>query len=773
MKLNTLITVLLLSLSLGWTGRADTAEFDVYLLIGQSNMSGRGYLFPKDRVVMDGVFLLNDRDEIIPAKEPLNIYSSVRKEASLQGMNLGGSFARDIHRATGRKILLVVNARSGTSARLWQKGGDRDRANQKWDDLFADGEYVPSLYDEAVRRARTAMQYGELKGILFHQGENDSHEKYAPLWLDKVAALAADLRRDLGADLPFVVGETLHNFKRADIINPYIRDIGTAVPNSAWVSALGCNSNKDNLHFSRQGVTLLGHRYAEKILTMVYGLSPEEAASYCNQDAVAPYAACPGDADGLYTLCDFDNRSVEFPEAGARFSVVSNPAPDDLNPSVLCGRIKLGNGTNDCVGFAPGCPYDFTGGRAEISIKLISPKAGSSVKLKLMPAAKDLCEPVFLSATTVSEGIWEEVVFDLSEHISKCNILKKTYLICDAGTRTDNIWYFDDILIPDDDLSAISLFQRACPPMLPDKSQAWMSNSIANPHVLTPDKTLDGKWWLLVRGGDSKRSHLGYCTQDTATFNPLGPWDFHKGNPVIPAGWHGDDSYQAIDPCGLTEDGTFYLYYKGQKNSSSNTVLIGTTRDGETFTPVRKPWKDFCGVADVVKWEGNYYLYVSRRIYVYEDILSSDGAIECEIIGKGGAPSNCDWYSVNGGKFFRIDGVDLWFLAYQAGTCNPDFPSRFHVAWSEDLLNWTKVTNPIPFFTRGPRGAWDQGAIWAPSIFEYGDRLYLYYEGWGCEGEVADRDRQYFTPGHSQIGIASCTVNEFLKWCGIENTARK
>ena len=41
-------------------------EFDVFLLIGQSNMAGRGWLFPDDTAVMEGVFILNDRDEVVP-----------------------------------------------------------------------------------------------------------------------------------------------------------------------------------------------------------------------------------------------------------------------------------------------------------------------------------------------------------------------------------------------------------------------------------------------------------------------------------------------------------------------------------------------------------------------------------------------------------------------------------------------------------------------------------------------------------------------------------
>lgn len=36
-------------------------------------------------------------------------------------------------------------------------------------------------------------------------------------------------------------------------------------------------------------------------------------------------------------------------------------------------------------------------------------------------------------------------------------------------------------------------------------------------------------------------------------------------------------------------------------------------------------------------------------------------------------------------------------MVYQSSTRYFDFPDRFHVAYSDDLLNWTKVDNTKPF----------------------------------------------------------------------------
>lgn len=746
-------------------------EFDVYLLIGQSNMSGRGYLFPYDKRPIDGVFLLDSDGNLVPATQPLNRFSSVRKKLSLQAMGLGGSFARDVHRATGRKILLVVNARSGTSARQWLPGADPAiSGGAKEDDIFNEGDEIPSLYAEAVRRTRQALRYGKLKGILFHQGENDAYEKYAPLWPDKIAELASSLRSDLKAkDAPFIVGETNYSFKRADYINPQIRDVMKIIPKCDWVSAEGCNVNRDKLHFSRQGVTLLGHRYAEKILQMVYGFSAAAAIAACDPSTVKPYVEPEPKVPGLVTLCDFDSRFCETGTANASFTVVVNPVKDEVNPSSLVGKLDLNGGTWDCIACYPTCPLDYALGTAQIRVKVLPPRSGASLTIKLAPLNSATCEATMLSQPTGDAGKWQEITFDLSDYKQFSNFYGKVYLMPDGGEKIAGTWYFDDLLVPDEDKSALSLFKREKDWMKPDPDKPWMCNSIANPQVLRPDQTLDGRWWLLVRGGDGVRGHLGYYTQDADKFNPLGPWDYYEGNPVIPAGWQGTwDAKSVIDPCGFTENGRFYYYYKGTDSGSKVHVMISTSTDGVNWSKSDTPWKQECGVADVFKWDGRYYLYVARRIYIYDDPLSGDQAEEHEIIQKGGGPDNCDWYSINGGKIFRLEGVDKWFLAYQANVVHGDFPERFHLAVSDDLLHWTKVQNEQPLFTRGPRGAWDQGAIWAPSCFEWNGRIYMYYEGWGHEGIVDNRDQLYFTPGHSCIGIASCSKKDFLKWCGLK-----
>ncbi|MDE5962593.1 MAG: sialate O-acetylesterase [Alistipes sp.] len=230
----------------------EASACDLFLLIGQSNMAGRGTMLAADSAWHpDGVQLLDSAGIPVQATLPLNRYSTIRKNISMQGINPGVAFAEIIREKTGRPLLLVVNARGGSALREWVPGSD--------------------YYNEAVRRTRQAMQYGTLRAILWHQGESDSGD--TENYLDRLAETVAALRHDLGCgDVPFIAGEIARWHRNADRFNPMIGRIADRIPNSAFVSSEGCAPLRDSLdpHFGRDGQLLLGKRYAEKTIEMCY-----------------------------------------------------------------------------------------------------------------------------------------------------------------------------------------------------------------------------------------------------------------------------------------------------------------------------------------------------------------------------------------------------------------------------------------------------------------------------------------------------------------------
>lgn len=233
-------------------------DYDVYLLIGQSNMAGRGPLESRDTVdAIDGVWLLNAEGVPEPAVAPLNKYSTIRKDIGLQGYNPGSEFGRIMHQTTGRPILLVVNARGGSHVAEWQPTNSNG--------YFAD----------AVRRTCQAMQYGELKGILWNQGETDVQKK-TPDYPEKFCKMITKLREEVNRqNVPVIVGQVGRwNWAPQDDISRFNDSIVPAVMkivhNCGSVSSEGLERRfKDkerDPHYSRQAQIELGRRYADAIL---------------------------------------------------------------------------------------------------------------------------------------------------------------------------------------------------------------------------------------------------------------------------------------------------------------------------------------------------------------------------------------------------------------------------------------------------------------------------------------------------------------------------
>ena len=241
-------------------------RYDVYLLIGQSNMAGRGFFEAADTLApLEGVFLLDDAGQAVPAREPLNRYSTIRKAMQVQGMSLSHSFAETAHRRTGRPVLLVVNARGGSTLEQWLPDAQPGRFSESVNEQEGkQGQEMPRFYDEAVRRTRQAMHYGPLKAILWHQGESNSDSLRVGSYLPMLAVFVSSLRTDLGVgeEVPFIAGQIQPEHVNAPYFNPVITRVGELIPNAFCVSSDGLATNPDRLHFTRDAQQELGRRYA-------------------------------------------------------------------------------------------------------------------------------------------------------------------------------------------------------------------------------------------------------------------------------------------------------------------------------------------------------------------------------------------------------------------------------------------------------------------------------------------------------------------------------
>ncbi|MDF7824644.1 sialate O-acetylesterase [Pontiellaceae bacterium B12227] len=226
---------------------------EIYLLIGQSNMAGRGPIEAQDEGVIEGCELFNFGEEWEPATNPLNQYSTIRKDLDLQQLNPGYGFAKRLNELRSEiNIGLVVNARGGTNINDWEKG-----------DLY---------YEQAVARTRAALADGNsrLAGILWHQGESNSSQTNT--YMGKLVLMIENLRADLGApDLPFVIGELERDDVTVEVkerlLNEVLYTLPTLSSNTAVATTEGLVT-LDGTHFDSAGQRELGRRYADALLSL-------------------------------------------------------------------------------------------------------------------------------------------------------------------------------------------------------------------------------------------------------------------------------------------------------------------------------------------------------------------------------------------------------------------------------------------------------------------------------------------------------------------------
>lgn len=486
------------------------------------------------------------------------------------------------------------------------------------------------------------------------------------------------------------------------------------------------------------------------------------------------------DYSGLFLRANFENQMIYFHSQTMKVCKESNPLREGADKTRNCYLAETAGGKWDIV-YSDVFPhnFDFSQNPPRFTMKVLAPKAGAKVYFKIEPATLGGKNPPALEVqdvVTTKEGEWEDLEFDFSSMNPQSNLYSKIVICFDAGVESaGDEWYFDEIRIPDDDISGTSLFKRVSedPLFPPDPAKVWMNTHFANAVIITPEDSRDGNWWMYARGGNNisgSQEQIGVFTQRAGSFNPLGPWTPYFKNPVIPVGDPGTfDCWRCLDPAPVVgPDGITYLFYKGRDNSGASRTGLAYSSNGYDFTRVEGGSGLKGGACDALYHDGNYYVFHGTAVDVFKDPLTLEGLQTYPTISAGGGPANFDNLVIWGTMVFRLKGVDKWFMTYQASACQWDFPDRFHVAVSDDLLHWTKVDNDQPFFTRGPRGTWDQCAMWYPEVIEWEDTLYLYYEGWGCKGWYGDRDGGYLQGLNSCVGVASCPKEDFLKWCGIK-----
>ena len=229
-----------------------------FLMAGQSNMAGRGYLKDVKQIYDEKIkMLVNGRWQTMT--EPINF------DRPTSGIGLAASFAGAWRLENDQEeIGLIPCADGGTTLDDWTVGS--------------------VLFENAVFQAKLAKRISKLSGILWHQGESDSFGGLSAHYYDKLSIIVDAFRSELDApDIPFIMGglgDFLSSgrygkyFTEYNQVNYALQKFAETKPNCYFVTANGLTANEDGLHFDAVSQRRFGIRYFESLLGKKNILTP-------------------------------------------------------------------------------------------------------------------------------------------------------------------------------------------------------------------------------------------------------------------------------------------------------------------------------------------------------------------------------------------------------------------------------------------------------------------------------------------------------------------
>ena len=241
-------------------------NFHVFLLMGQSNMSGGVSIAAGDAKPVPHVLKMRyakegEEPKWVPGAHPLHPRRPNKKKRFGPGISFAEAYVAD---KPGVVVGLIPMAWGGRSIEQLGKGS--------------------GIYSDAIRHTKAAMQAGTLKGVLWHQGESDTVEQTrTDAYEKKLHRLIEDVREDLGnSRLPFLVGNLAEFYgtgldhkapdrvARIDKIKEILRSLPKKVPHTGFVESTGCSpAARAKVHFDRKSCVLLGKRYAKVYADMI------------------------------------------------------------------------------------------------------------------------------------------------------------------------------------------------------------------------------------------------------------------------------------------------------------------------------------------------------------------------------------------------------------------------------------------------------------------------------------------------------------------------
>ena len=211
-----------------------------FLLIGQSNMAGRG-------VISEAELYTNESLKVLRNGRWQAMYVPVNPDREFSGRCLAESFADAYAKEHNVDVGLIPCADGGTTLDQWAPGG--------------------LLFDNAVFQASLAKRTSKIVGVLWHQGESDCTDELSILYEEKFLKIMQAFRDKLDLhNVPFILGGLGDmcegRFKNYKEVNKTLQKIAREQKMVGYASADGLTSNDfDKIHFNTKSLIEFGLRY--------------------------------------------------------------------------------------------------------------------------------------------------------------------------------------------------------------------------------------------------------------------------------------------------------------------------------------------------------------------------------------------------------------------------------------------------------------------------------------------------------------------------------
>ncbi len=226
-----------------------------FLMVGQSNMAGRGEFSDVEPIRNDKCFMLR-MGRWQRMSEPINPDRAIFDSDLHSGIGLAASFADELTKYSGVEVGLIPCADGGTTIEEWQPND--------------------VLFDHAVYMTKLAMRSSHFSGIIWHQGESNckqlNEDDYAKKFLNTMTAFRQELD---SKNVPIIIGEISDkitqrwNLDSIERMNILLHKLSKELPMCKIVSVDGLSLKPDGIHFDSKSYRELGKRYFQKYKELV------------------------------------------------------------------------------------------------------------------------------------------------------------------------------------------------------------------------------------------------------------------------------------------------------------------------------------------------------------------------------------------------------------------------------------------------------------------------------------------------------------------------